>query len=386
MISVQPPVDSRLCGRQGQRGDVRTLLVRTAIGGLIGAFFVWLSARDWPSDQLSGELSLEDGHLVVGTVNLPMLLSGGGVQQGWAVELWWLLPYVAVLVAIHAIRVVRWKPLLDPIVEMDWRTHNRIGAVGFMAMFILPLRLGEFVRPYLVKHETGQTRTSEVLSTVVIERIADGLTVVLVLFCVLFALPAEEPETRTRLMVGAWVALLVFSAASLLLLGARWQHTKTLALVEWTAGLISKGLADKITGMLNAFLGGLRALPSPKAFAWFLLLTLTYWGINGLGTWLMAKAFHLPIDLVGGYAMMACVIVGMMIPNSPGNVGSFWYFLLLPLPLYGVGADNLQAIAFGLTVWLMQLIQQGLFGAWYLVKGEVTWGRVLAATSEELDQ
>ena len=84
--------------------------------------------------------------------------------------------------------------------------------------------------------------------------------------------------------------------------------------------------------------------------------------------------------------MMACVIVGMMIPNSPGNVGSFWYFLLLPLPLYGVGADNLQAIAFGLTVWLMQLIQQGLFGAWYLVNGEVTWGRVLAATSEELDQ
>ena len=137
--------------------------------------------------------------------------------------------------------------------------------------------------------------------------------------------------------------------------------------------------------MLNAFLGGLRALPSAKAFAWFLLLTLTYWGINGLGTWLMAKAFHLPIDLVGGYAMMACVIVGMMIPNSPGNVGSFWYFLLLPLPLYGVGADNLQAIAFGLTVWLIQLIQQGLFGAWYLVNGEVTWGRVLAATSEELD-
>ena len=100
---------------------------------------------------------------------------------------------------------------------------------------------------------------------------------------------------------------------------------------------------------------------------------------------MMAQAFYLPVDLIGGYAMMACVVVGMMIPNSPGNVGSFWYFLLLPLPLYDVAADNTQAIAFGLMVWWLQLVQQGTFGAWFVIRGEVTWRRVLEATSEDAE-
>lgn len=359
------------------------LFSRTIIGGLIGAFFVWLSSREWPMGELAGAVSLRDGHLVVGDVDLAALAAGGAATQGWAMEIWWTAPYLLLLTLIHVLRVIRWKPLLDPIVEMDVWTHNRIGAVGFMAMFLMPLRLGEFVRPYLVKHETGKTRTSAVLATVVVERIADGLTVVAVLFGVLVFLPADDAATSTRLFVGAWAALAVFVGATVLLVGMRWQHDLTVRLVEGTIGLVSKGLASRITGMADAFLGGLRALPTVRAFAWFLFLTLVYWGINGLAVWLMARAFYLPVDLVGGYAMMACVVVGMMIPNSPGNVGSFWYFLLLPLPLYGVAAGNTQAIAFGIMVWWLQLAQQGAFGAWFVVRGQVTWRRVLEATTED---
>ena len=137
--------------------------------------------------------------------------------------------------------------------------------------------------------------------------------------------------------------------------------------------------------MTEAFLGGLRALPSVSAFAWFVFLTFVYWGINGVAVWVMAKAFYLPVDLIGGYAMMACVVVGMMIPNSPGNVGSFWYFLLLPLPLYGVPDASTQAIAFGIMVWWLQVLQQGAFGAWFVIRGQVTWRRVLEATGEDTE-
>jgi glycosyltransferase 2 family protein len=368
------------------RGILSRLFSRTIIGGVIGAFFVWLSAREWPMDQLAGSIALRDGHLVIGDVNLAALAAGADAGHGWAMELWWTTPYLLLLTLIHILRVIRWKPLLDPIVEIDVWTHNRIGAVGFMAMFLMPLRLGEFVRPYLVKHETGKTRTSAVLATVVVERIADGLTVVAVLFGVLFFLPSADETTSTRLLIGAWGALAVFLGATVLLVGMRWQHDRTVRLVEGTIGLVSKGLASRITGMADAFLGGLRALPSIAAFGWFLLLTCVYWGINGLAVWLMAKAFYLPVDLVGGYAMMACVVVGMMIPNSPGNVGSFWYFLLLPLPLYGVDAANTQAIAFGIMVWWLQLVQQGAFGAWFVLRGQVTWRRVLEATTKDAER
>ncbi|MGM0577592.1 MAG: lysylphosphatidylglycerol synthase transmembrane domain-containing protein [Myxococcota bacterium] len=369
------------------------LMTRTLLGLAIGAFFVWLSAHDWPMGRLAGEVSIADGHVVIGDVETGALTAAwdagdreavdAATAGGWTMEMWWLLPYLAVLVLIHVLRVVRWKPLLDPIVDLDLRTHNRVGAVGFMAMFLMPLRLGELVRPYLVKRATGGTRMTAVLSTVVVERIADGLTVSLVLFAVLSALPASEPTTAATLRVGAFGALALFLGVTVLLAGARWQHERTVRLVELTVGRVAPGFARRIVDLLDAFLQGLRALPSRRDFGVFLLLTFAYWGLNGLGVWFMARAFYLPVDLLGAYAMMACVVVGMMIPNSPGNVGSFWYFLLLPLPLYGVAAGSTQAIAFGIMVWLLQLVQQGAFGAWYVIRGDVAWRRVVEATHED---
>lgn len=272
--------------------------------------------------------------------------------------------------------------------RLDFKAHNRIGAVGFMAMFLFPLRLGELVRPYLVKRAAaapgappppeGRVRMTAVLATVVVERIVDGLVVTLLLFASMSFLPAGD--SAAELEVGAWAAFAVFAGAALLLAGARWQHDLTRRFIAKTAGLVSKRLGHAIDSLLEAFLSGLRRLPSGGAFLGFIGVTTIYWGLNGLGVWCMVQAFHLPIDMVGAYAMMACVVVGMMIPNSPGNVGSFWYFLLLPVALYGIGNSSAQAIAFGLSVWLCQLVQQTAFGLWFVVRGKVSWKGVVAAT------
>ena len=181
------------------------------------------------------------------------------------------------------------------------------------------------------------------------------------------------------------VALGAFLGASLLLGAAAWRHENTTQLLESTVGKVVPGLTARIVDLLGAFVRGLRTLPSAGAYAAFIILTVVYWIVNGVGVWCMAQAFDLSVDAIGAYAMMACVVVGMMIPNSPGNVGSFWYFLLLPLPLYGVdsGPDNVQAVAFGVMVWLLQCVQQTAFGAWYVVRGQVTWRGILEATEED---
>lgn len=366
------------------------------IGLAIGAFFVWLSAKDWPLDKLVGPLSLEAGHLVVGNAVPPASdadISALLASSGWTLDLIWLLPYLGILVLIHFLRVIRWMPLLNPIVKLPFAVHNRIGSVGFMAMFLFPLRLGELVRPYMVKREANGPdrvpgegiRMTQVLATVVVERVIDGLMVALLLFLILGALPTTVPETQAKLAVGAYAALAVFAGATFLLALAAWKHDLARALTHRTLGLLSSRAAKGVDSLVGAFLGGLRQLPSRRAFLGFLVLTAIYWAINGIGVWCMLRAFHLPIDLVGAYAMMATVVVGMMIPNSPGNVGSFWYFLLLPAPLYGVTGDVSQAIAFGLTVWLLQLVQQSAFGFYYIVRGKVSWRRVVEATYEDED-
>jgi hypothetical protein len=350
-------------------------LAKLLLGLAIGAFFVWVSARGWPLDRLTGEVALD------GTV-----LSVGSSALGWSLDLFWLLPYFLILSLIHVLRVTRWRPLLDPIIKLDFRDHNRIGAVGFMAMFLFPLRLGELVRPFLVKRLSQSlgrpVRVSEILATVVVERIIDGLVVSLLLFGVLFLLPSEG-EQASRLAIGAYLALAVFLAAAILLAGARWQHALTRRFVARTAGLVSKRVERAVDRILEDFLRGLSRLPSARDFASFLTQTIVYWALNGLGVWCMTRAFSLPIDGVGAYAMMACVVVGMMIPNSPGNVGSFWYFLCLPAGLYGVSDADPNLIAFGLAVWLMQLLQQSLFGLWFIARGQTSWRAVVDATHDD---
>ena len=364
---------------------MRKAIIRTVIGVAIGALFIWLSARDWPMGRLAGDVGIESGHLVVGEATVPTTAKGDELagQSGWVFDLLWLVPYLLILTAIHFLRVIRWRPLLDPVIKLDFWTHNRIGAVGFMAMFLFPLRLGELVRPYLVKTTTGKVRMSRVLGSVFVERVVDGLMVSLILFGVLAFLPATDPSVADKLRIGAVGALGVFVGASLLLAGAVWQRQRTVRFVELTIGRISAKVANKINEILDAFLLGLKELPSLRSLLWFLLLTAIYWAINGLGVWCMARAFYLPVDIVGCYAMMACVVVGMMIPNSPGNVGSFWYFLLIPLALYGVSQDSTQAIAFGITVWFLQLVQQTVFGAWFIIRGQVSLRRVMEATQHD---
>ena len=113
------------------------------------------------------------------------------------------------------------------------------------------------------------------------------------------------------------------------------------------------------------------------SFTW---MTALYWGINGVAIWAVAPGFGLDIQLSVGFMMMSCVVVGMMIPNSPGNVGTFWYFVLLPLTAIVSLENSIQVALFGLVLYLAQLIQQTAFGLWFIIRGTFTSTALMEAT------
>ncbi len=286
----------------------------------------------------------------------------------WSVKLWSLAAYFLILSTIHWLRVLRQKPLLAPYAEVPLAELNRTGAIGFMSVFLLPLRLGEFVRPLLLTRE-GTTPAGGVpfgasLASVALERVLDGLLVSALLFAVLVGVPAATIERFPQVQIGAWAALGVFGGALVALSCTFLAREWTVQTTRRVVGKIAPGLADKLIALLTAFVDGLKLLQSPWHVAQFLGLTFVYWAIHGIGIYTIAHGFNIDIPMNGAYAMVACVVVGMMIPNSPGNVGSFWYFLLLPVGLWGVRIDTPTAIAFGLGVWLMQTLQIVTFGVW----------------------
>ncbi|MCO4761770.1 MAG: flippase-like domain-containing protein [Myxococcales bacterium] len=354
----------------------RERLIRWAVGLVIGGLFTWLSARNWPLDKLfSGDLSL--ARRAGGALSLS-LINDAGVTN-WSIKLANLAGYLGCLFVIHWLRVLRWRPLLLAFTDAPLRVVNRIGAIGFVAVFMLPLRLGEFARPWLANTDTG-IPFGTALSTIAVERVIDGLMVTLLLFAVLVQVPDSQLARYPELQLGAFAALSVFGGATVVLLGTVVARDLTLSILRRLIGLVSNKLADKIIGLVTTFIDGLSVLKSPAAVATFLGMTVSYWSVVGLGIWLMATGFGLDVPLVAGYAMMCCVVVGMMIPNSPGNVGSFWYFMLLPAGLYGIDADSPRAIGFGLGVWFVQTLQVCLFGLWGL------WARARAQSRDQHTQ
>jgi hypothetical protein len=362
---------------------------RWFLGLVLGVLFVWFATSDWQWEHIFGHtIHLEGWHLMGGDLAgiQPSAIASGHLPlpvNAWTVHLPGMLPYVLILVMIHFIRAWRWSPLLKRLGhKVPFRVLNNTGGISFAAIFLFPLRLGEFVRPALLARQSTVT-ISESMALVVLERIFDGLAVTLILLAVLIMLPeGANPEAYHRLYIGTWISLAVFGGGLLFIIIAYIYRRQTEALIGRTVGRFSESGARRVRDILSRFNSGLSCMPDFKTMLIFSGTTMGYWLLNGLGYFAMIRAFGFHMDPIVGYAMMAAVVIGMMIPNSPANVGTFWYFLLLPLAVYGESALSVQAIVFALFVWFLQMFQMAVFGLYFLARTPVRMSE-LKRTREE---
>lgn len=285
----------------------------------------------------------------------------------WASFAPYLAAYLGLQIVVHVCRSLRWNHLLAPLgVKVPAGPLLAISSVGFMMILALPARLGEFVRPGLLRRRG--VSASAALGTVAVERIVDGLLISLLVFGTFFAL--RGPSAPGWMMPTAYTALGVFSAALVFILFAMWRPERTvrfcmrMSLLPRLAPRIASVIEAKVLEMIRGF----AVLKDGKQLTAFLIWSLIYWVANAIGVWVLALAFGLPLSLVGGFAVMGLVAVGISLPNSPGLVGQFQWFTLLGLSLYLPGVMDktselhATALAYAITQHLLQV-------AWYVAMG-----------------
>jgi uncharacterized protein (TIRG00374 family) len=296
----------------------------------------------------------------------------------------YLWPYFLILAAIHLVRTVRWGILLEPVAKVPFARLNSVSAVGYMALVLLPFRLGEFARPYLVA-ERPRLRVSAALSSVVVERVADGIFTAALLVLALLAVPAGTPNLR--LVRGAgWLMLLGFAGLLGFLVVAYRRRDLAVRLTHRLVDPVSPGLAAKLSGMMDAFIHGLRLVPSRRKLGLFALLTAAYWALNGWGMQLLARGFGLRLTALQAFTVLGVLIVGVMIPAAPGMVGTFQYAVLLGLSLFvSREALDVHGQAYAYVLWAAQLVQITAFGLFFLFSRHIQIGRIVHAP-EELEE
>ncbi|MEO1483018.1 MAG: lysylphosphatidylglycerol synthase transmembrane domain-containing protein [Myxococcota bacterium] len=277
-----------------------------------------------------------------------------------------VLAFFASQLLIQCFRILRWDILIRPFATVSKPALFRIGGLGQMLIVLLPLRLGEFARPYLLKKETGAPLSSG-LGSVVIERAIDGLLVTLLFFVGTTAL-GDAYAVPPALQGAAYLALAIFAGATLVSAAALMTQGWVPDLIERIGRPISAGLTEKAVGMLRTFVDGLRALPNLSSVLGFFLWTVAYWVANALGMYALALGFGWELPLVAGFLLVSILVIGIMVPAGPGFIGPFQVSIVLGLGVFGIGET--EAAAYAMVAFPLTLISVLVYGLPWLFIGK----------------
>jgi uncharacterized protein (TIRG00374 family) len=274
---------------------------------------------------------------------------------------WWVALGLLAVAGTGAAKVLRWRLVFYPSHE-GLRLSTLVSAllIGQTVNLLLPARLGELARAYLVAQEEKRPALS-VLGTVVVEKTLDGLALLLLLGILLLLMPVP-PWLRlsgvvAALMTGGLLAMV------LLLTGARRRVIRASErLGQIVPVLGSLRLGERVSSLGD----GLRSLRAWGIQARLLIWTAAIWILAGLTNYFVLLALRIEVPPVLASVLVLTVVhLGLAVPTSPARIGVFHYLCLLALSLLGV--EESAALAFGLVlhgIVVLPVMTVGLVCLW----------------------
>ena len=266
----------------------------------------------------------------------------------------------------YVFRAIRWRVLLEPIGATKFRTALRTTIIGFALLFLLPARIGEVVRPYLLARQDGLNATST-FATVVVERLLD-VVIVLLLFAV--AIPLVGVPVSREVQVAGLVAA-AGSVVALVALFILAGHPERLA--RWVAALcrwLPERIGTTLTNFARTFAEGLLVMRNPAHLGVAMLWSVPLWSSIAVDIWLTTLAFDLTLPAIGSFLVMGYLAVGVSVP-TPGGTGGFHYCYMLAMTTL-FGADATVAAAAAIVLHAVSFVPVTLVGLVFMWQDGLT--------------
>ncbi len=296
-----------------------------------------------------------------------------------AVQWSYLVVAFALMWAGFAWRTVRWKRLLDvgraPDDAIRFGDCFSVMTVGYMANNVLPARIGEVARAYLVGRKTRMTK-SFALGTIVTERLADVLMLLLLISFTLLTLKLP-PESK---VIATSVAWLGFGCAAGLISAIILRPTVA-RLVERGVRAVGLGrYAARMSDIADRFLRGVSCGGSLRTLALVWMDSFGIWVASLYMTWFVALACNLEVSVTQVLYVMCYVNLGAMLPSAPGYVGTYQWFCTHSLSAFGVEKEK--ALAFSFVSHVVWYVPLTLLGLLLFLRERLSWGQLTAAAGE----
>ena len=246
----------------------------------------------------------------------------------------WLLFGLIASTMNLVIRAYRWQYLLEPLGRPAYGPALRATAVGFAANAVLPARAGEVIRPYFLARSQRRAapnarvtiNTSGAFATIIVERLLDVLTVILLLAVYVFAFGRDMARAHPSAFVGLEWAAATAAAAALaglaVLFVVAGSPDRMRRIVEMLTRLLPAKIGAPIAHVVEKFAEGLAIVRQPSRLAISLALSIPLWITIAAGIWAVAVAFGIAVPFAGTFLIVAFLSLGVAVP-TPGAVGGF---------------------------------------------------------------
>ncbi|MCU0559041.1 MAG: flippase-like domain-containing protein [Desulfobacterales bacterium] len=286
--------------------------IHVAAGLIIGAGCVWLALRGVDFREVGRAL--------------------GAARYGYVAAA------LAAMMLGHYLRALRWRCLLVPVRPVATGRLFSALMIGYAANSFVPAHLGELLRAFVIG-KTSRISAGAAFASIVVERIIDVISLIglMALVVIVHPFPPWVEASGVLMLAGALLLLAV-------LIGSKRFAAQTIALLRLALKPLPERLGRRVESLALNFLDGIQPLPSAGHYLAVGLLSAAIWTCYAAVYYLCLAAFDLTgphaLPWHAGMVVLVLTTVSVVVPSTPGYVGTFHYLCQVALAMFGVPASE----------------------------------------------
>jgi uncharacterized membrane protein YbhN (UPF0104 family) len=269
----------------------------------------------------------------------------------------WAWVWLAVVVDVlsYMTQGLRWMLLLAPVGKVRWLEATQAIYAGLFASEVLPMRPGEVLRAFVVSKRLN-TGITGVFPSIMVERFFDGIWLAVGIGVVATLVPLP----RDLLWAGDVLGVLILVATALFVF----------EILRARNGPQTSPGGEVPTGRVERFRRHFREIGRRRETYLAFGLSLVLLAGQVLAFWLVAIAYGLPVSVWTGAAALLIIHLGTAVPNAPANVGTYQFFCVIALTLFGI--DKTFATGFSVVVFVVLTVPLWVLGSLALGRSGAT--------------
>ena len=284
------------------------------------------------------------------------------------VNYWYLLGAMAIQLVAVWLRSLRWKWLLAPIKDVSLRTTFDATIIGYFGNSILPVRMGELLRAYIVANNSALP-VAQVVGSLIVERMLDILGVVI--FALIFLFNFDIINIPNWFIFSIVLTTIVLFSILFLISSnkIKWEFIKR------RKHLFDSKIGSKIYGVIKNIVSGLSVINNAPNKIGVYGFILVLWGLYYLSFIFVVQSVNLGLNWVDSGVLFILLSLAISIPAAPGYIGTYHATCVAALTtIYDKGLAESQA--FAVLAHAMMFVPIVIVGAIFFLKNSMKFSKL----------